>query len=284
MNEFVTLKDGTQIPRLGMGTWFLGEHAHTKKQEMEAIQAGLNAGMQLIDTAEMYGNGASERLIGQAIGEYNRDDIFLVSKVLPYNAGKKHIKKSIDQSLRFLGTDYLDLYLLHWRGGIPLAETVGCMEELVAQGKIRHWGVSNFDENDMKELMGVPNGKNCAVNQVLYHLGSRGIEYDLLPWQEVHGIPVMAYCPLAQAGQLRSGLMRNVVLKRIAEKYQISVMQLLLLFVLRNDSVIAIPRSSKKEHVLENWEARKIQIEEKDWKVIDQEFPMPTRKMPLDIV
>lgn len=284
MKEYVELKDGTRIPRLGMGTWYLGEDFRKRQQEMKAIQAGLEAGIQLIDTAEMYGNGASEELVGQAMKEYDRDKIYLVSKVLPHNAGAKHINRSINRSLSMLCTDYLDLYLLHWRGNIPLAETVECMEELVAQGKIRHWGVSNFDTEDMEELIRVPNGEKCAVNQVLYHLGSRGIEYDLLPWQKEHDIPVMAYCPLAQAGTLRYELLNNPVLQHIAGKYHITAMQLLLLFVLRRDDIVAIPRSSREEHVLENGSVRSIQIDEKDWELIDREFPAPTRKMPLDIV
>lgn len=284
MNQYVQLKDGTKIPRLGMGTWYLGEDFNKRQQEMKAIQAGLDAGIQLIDTAEMYGNGASEQLVGQVIREYDRDKIYLVSKVLPHNAGTKNITRSINHSLSFLHTDYLDLYLLHWRGSIPLAETVECMEELVAQGKIRHWGVSNFDVEDMEELMRVPNGEKCAVNQVLYHLGSRGIEYDLLPWQKEHDIPVMAYCPLAQAGTLRYELLNNAVLQRIAGKYHITVLQLLLLFVLRRDEIIAIPRSSREEHVLENWNVRNVQIDGEDWELIDREFPTPKRKMPLDIV
>jgi len=284
LKDHVTLKDGTKMPRLGMGTWFLGEQLSTRQRELEALKGGLDAGIQLIDTAEMYGNGASERLVGQAIRDYDRKDLFLVSKVLPHNAGRKQIRISIDHSLSLLQTDYLDLYLLHWRGRIPLAETVECMEELVAQGKIRRWGVSNFDVEDMEELMRVPGGDRCAVNQVLYHLGSRGIEYDLLPWQETHGIPVMAYCPLAQAGSLRNSLTSHPVLRQTAEKYQISIMQLLLLFVLRNEHVIAIPRSGRKEHVLENWKVREVRMEEDDWSLIDKAFPGPRRKMPLDIV
>jgi len=284
MTPYVQLKDGSSIPRLGMGTWYLGENPGTRQRKIDAIQAGLDAGIQLIDTAEMYGNGASEQLVGQAMEKYKRGDIFLVSKVLPYNAGAKNIQKSVDRSLAYLRTDYLDLYLLHWRGSIPLRETVACMEELVAQGKIRRWGVSNFDLDDMKELMRVSDGEKCAVNQVLYHLGSRGVEYDLLPWQEEQGIPMMAYCPLAQAGTLRRELLKNPVLRQTAEKYHITIMQLLLLFVLRRESVITIPRSGKKEHVLQNWDAREVQIAEDDWKVIDRAFPASTRKMPLDIV
>lgn len=284
MKDTILLKDGFGIPRLGMGTWFLGEDFRTREQELDALRAGIDAGMRLIDTAQMYGNGASEQLIGQALKGCRREEIFLVSKVLPNNAGGSRIRRSVDNSLRFLHTDYLDLYLLHWRGSIPLEETVACMEQLAAEGKIRRWGVSNFDVDDMEELMRVPGGENCAVNQVLYHLGSRGIEYDLFPWQEAHGIPVMAYCPLAQAGELRAGLTEHALLRQIADKYRITVIQLLLLFVLRRDNVIAIPRSSRREHVLENWRVRGVAIGEADWAAIDREFAPPTRKMSLDIV
>lgn len=284
MQAYITLKNGMQMPRLGMGTWFLGENRSTRAQEITALRAGLDAGMQLIDTAEMYGNGLSEKLIGEAIQGYHREQIFLVSKVYPHNAGKRRIQKSIGQSLQSLRTDYLDLYLLHWRGSIPLPETVECMEELVAQGKIKSWGVSNFDVSDMKELLRVPNGKHCVVNQVLYHLGSRGVEYDLLPWMTENRIPLMAYCPLAQAGELRRELLNNRVLKQIAQKHQVSVLQVLLAFVLHHENMIAIPRSGRKEHVLENWNAREISLEKEDLEAINLAFPAPKRKVPLDIV
>lgn len=284
MSEYVKLKDGTRIPRLGMGTWYLGEKFNKRNQEIEAIRTGIDSGIRLIDTAEMYGEGAAEQLIGQVISDYNREDLFLVSKVYPHNAGKYRLRKSLNHSLQRMKTDYLDLYLLHWRGNISLEETVECMEAMVAEGKIRHWGVSNFDKEDMEELMQVPNGKNCMVNQVLYHMGSRGIEYDLLPWQREHGIPIMAYCPLAQAGTLRGQLLKNAVLKEIAGQYGISVMQLLLLFVLQQENVIAIPRSGNAKHVLENRSVLDMRLSEEDLMRIDKEFPAPDRKVPLDIV
>lgn len=281
---YIRLNSGQLMPRLGMGTWYLGEFMKNREKEIEALRTGLDMGMTLIDTAEMYGNGRSEQLIGQAIKGYDREKIFLVSKVYPHHAGREKIQRSIRHSLRFLHTDYLDLYLLHWRGAIPLRETVECMEELVAEGKIKNWGVSNFDVRDMKELMRVPNGDHCAVNQVLYHLGSRGIEYDLLPWQKEHHIPVMAYCPLAQAGNLREALINSPVLKQIAGKCHITVMQLLLVFVLRQENVIAIPRSGDKRHVLENWQARDIKLDREDLELLNRTFPAPGRKVPLDIV
>lgn len=284
MQNDIKLKDGTLLPRIGMGTWLLGDKTENRQQEIEALQIGIDMGIKVIDTAEMYGQGRSEQLVGQAISKYDREDVFLVSKVFPHNAGRQSIRKSLRQSLIFLNTEYLDLYLLHWRGSIPLQETVECMEELAAEGMIRRWGVSNFDVDDMEELINIPGGENCAVNQVLYHLGSRGVEYDLLPWLEQHDIPLMAYCPLAQAGDLREELLGSRELQNIADKYQISVVQLLLAFVLQKKNVLAIPRSGKKEHVLANWEVRDLFLEQEDLRVIDEVFPAPKRKVPLDVV
>ena len=284
MLDTIVLKNNVIVPRVGMGAWCLGDNPSTYDRELEAIQAGLDAGIKVIDTAEMYGNGRSEMLVGQAIKEYIREDLYLVSKVLPSNAGRQRIRKSLNQSLKLLGTNYLDLYLLHWRGMVPLRETVECMEELVAEGKIRSWGVSNFDMDDMEELMRIPGGENCAVNQVLYHLGSRGVEYELLPWLTQHDIPLMAYCPLAQAGGLRTELLGSRDLIRIAEKYQISVVQLLLAFVLQKENVFAIPRSSRKEHILANWKVCNLVLGKEDMEIIDQAFPAPGHRVPLDIV
>lgn len=284
MHDTIVLKNNVFVPRVGMGAWCLGDNPSTYDRELEAIQAGLDAGIKVIDTAEMYGNGRSEMLVGQAIKKYDREDLYLVSKVLPSNAGRQRIRESLTRSLNLLGTSYLDLYLLHWRGMVPLRETVACMEELTAEGKIRSWGVSNFDVEDMEELMRIPGGENCAVNQVLYHLGSRGVEYELLPWLTQHGIPLMAYCPLAQAGGLRAELLRNRELILLSEKYQITVVQLLLAFVLQRKNVFAIPRSSRKEHTLANWEIRNLVLDKEDMEIIDQAFPAPAHRVPLDIV
>lgn len=284
MKEYIDLENGMRMPRIGMGTWYLGEQRQTREQEIEALRTGIAAGMKLIDTAEMYGSGRSEKLIGKAIEPWDREKLFLVSKVYPHNAGKNRLKKSLNQTLDALGTDYLDLYLLHWRGAVPLRETVECMEEQVKAGKIKSWGVSNFDTDDMKELWSVPDGEHCVVNQVLYHLGSRGVEYDLLPWMKEHDVAMMAYCPLAQAGSLRRELKHNPVLAKMAGKYKISVMQLLLAFVLQNEQMIAIPRSGKKEHVMENVNAAKIELSVDDIECLNQEYPVPMQKVPLDIV
>ena len=284
MKRTVTLPDGTFVPAIGQGTWFLGESQSTGKQESQAIGAGIDAGMTLIDTAEMYGNGKSEELIGTAIHSYDRNSLFLVSKVYPHNAGRKQMFKSCKESLKRLNTEYLDLYLLHWRGNIPLSETVECMEQLKSEGLIRRWGVSNFDTADMEELWQVPMGKNCAVNQVLYHIASRGIEYDLLPWMRRHEIPLMAYCPLAQAGDLKAGLLENPFLNRIAGAHHCSVFQVLLAFVIRGGDVIAIPRTGKKEHALDNAGALAVELTEEELAGIDRVFPAPKGKVYLDIV
>lgn len=282
--EYITLKNGTQVPKLGLGTWYLGEKLSVREEEIRALHTGVENGMTLIDTAEMYGNGLSEQLVGQAIRGMAREKLFLVSKVLPQNAGEKRIRRSVNHSLRLLRTDYLDLYLLHWRGNIPLQETVGCMEDLVREGKIRAWGVSNFDTEDMEELFAVPNGRNCQVNQVLYHLGSRGIEYSLKPWMDAHDVALMAYCPLAQAGMLQKKLMDHPALDGIARNHRASVFQILLAFVLQKEHTVAIPRSGKSAHVQENADAMDIRLSAQELSELDQAFPAPGHKTYLDIV
>lgn len=284
MARQVHLADGTLVPCIGQGTWFLGERKDSQVREQEALTAGIQEGMTLIDTAEMYGSGRAELLVGRTIKGMDRSRLFLVSKVYPHNAGRKNIFKSCMSSLERMGTDYLDLYLLHWRGGVPLSETVACMEKLIKEGKIRRWGVSNFDTDDMEELWSVPGGKNCAVNQVLYHVASRGIEYDLLPWMRAHKVPLMAYCPLAQAGDLRRGLFENQVLRQIADRHKAEVSQVLLAFAVRDGNTIAIPRTGRKEHALENAAAAEVVLTEEELAVIDREFPAPARKVHLDIV
>lgn len=279
----LTLRDGRQMPRLGMGTWRLGEGLHPRAQELAALRAGIDAGIRLIDSAEMYGDGATEELVGDAIRGAEREGLFLVSKVCPQNAKRHDIERSLDATLGRLATDYLDLYLLHWRGAIPLEETVECMEELAEGGKILGWGVSNFDTDDMEELASVAGGDRCAVNQDLYHLGSRGVEFDLLPLMRRHQIPLMAYCPLAQAGRLRGDLIGSDAVRQTATAHGCTPMQVLLAFVLRHEDIIAIPRSSSAQHVLENFEAREIELSDEDLARLDGAFPAPTRKAPLDI-
>jgi diketogulonate reductase-like aldo/keto reductase len=279
----VTLPDGTSVPCLGQGTWYMGENPQAKAKEIKALQLGIELGMKLIDTAEMYGNGGSERLVGEAIKGY-RDDVFLVSKVYPHNAGLDKISIACENSLKRLGTDRLDLYLLHWRGSIPLEETVEGMEKLRKEGKILRWGVSNFDTDDMIELWNTPNGRNCATNQVLYHLGSRGIDFNLLPWQREHHMPIMAYSPLGHGGSSRNQLLSNLIVNEIAEKYQVKPMQIALAWTIRTNDVIAIPKAVQEQHVLENAEAASIELTEEDLNRLDEVFPKPRKKMPLDII
>lgn len=279
----VILPDGTHVPALGQGTWYMGDDPARRAQEIETLRTGIACGMTLIDTAEMYGEGAAERLVGAAIEGYDRESLFLVSKVYPHKADRAHIFASCEASLARLGTDYLDLYLLHWREDVPLAETVECMEELQRRGLIRRWGVSNFDVADMEDLMHVPGGSACATNQVLYHLGSRGIEFDLLPWQREHGIPTMAYCPLAQGGRLTRGLLDDATVRDIAALHDATSAQVLLAFAIREGDVIAIPKASTPAHARDNAEAARLNLSTEDIARLSQRFPAPTEKVPLDM-
>jgi diketogulonate reductase-like aldo/keto reductase len=275
-----------QMPVLGQGGWRIGDEPQKAASEMAALRRGLELGMNLIDTAEMYGDGDSELLIGEALRGIPRKAYLLVSKVYPHNAGRPNIFKSCEASLKRLATDYLDLYLLHWRGSTPLSETVECMERLVRSGKIRRWGVSNFDVDDMEELWSIPNGSNCAANQVLYHIGSRGIEYDLIPWLAKRGVAVMAYCPLAQAGTLtrmRKDIITDETLVSVAAKYKLSVTQIMLAFILRQKNLVAIPKAGSVRHVEENATAIDIRISDEDWARIDSVYWPPTAKMHLDM-
>ncbi len=283
MKHMVTLANGETVPALGLGTWYLGERADKRTEEIEALRKGIDAGMTLIDTAEMYGEGRSEMLVAEAIRGMDRSKLYLVSKVLPGNAGKRRMERSLDSSLSRLKTEYLDLYLYHWRGSIPLRETVACLEEMRGKGKIKAWGVSNFDIDDMEELFALPGGDQCLVNQVLYHTGSRGIEYSLLPWMEEHHVTLMSYCPLAQAGRLRSGLFENPVIREIAAKHDCDVSQVLLAWNIRNGQTVAIPRSGSAAHTLINAGSDGIELDAEDYAAIDRVYPRPTRKTWLDM-
>ncbi|MEZ2586266.1 aldo/keto reductase [Kluyvera intermedia] len=274
---------GTRLPAIGQGTWYMGENAANRRQEVAALSAGIAQGLTLIDTAEMYAEGGAEEVVGEAI-RGQRDEVFLVSKVYPWNAGGQKIVTACEASLRRLGTETIDLYLLHWRGGFELAETVEGMQALVAQGKIRHWGVSNLDLPDMHELFQVDGSAACAANQVLYHLASRGIEYDLLPWCQSHAIPVMAYCPLAQAGRLRSGLLADSTVLDIASAHRATAAQILLAWVIHHQGVMAIPKAATVAHVEENAAALNIALTAEDLSRLDKAFPAPGRKVALDVV
>lgn len=272
------------LPAIGQGTWYMGENSRLRAKEVAALRAGIDQGLTLIDTAEMYAEGGAEEVVGEALQGGLRDKAFLVSKVYPWNAAGKKAIAACEASLRRLKTDVLDLYLLHWRGNYSLAETVEVMETLMQQGKIRRWGVSNLDYSDMQELSRVSGGKGCATDQVLYHLGSRGIEFDLLPWCQQQAMPVMAYCPLAQAGRLRDGLLESRVVQDIAHAHRASAAQILLAWVISHQGVMAIPKAASVAHVEENAAALKIELSADDLARLDNAFPAPNRKTPLDVV
>ena len=284
MKKEAALPDGTKVPALGQGTWHMGDSSAREEGEKESLRTGIGLGMTLIDTAEMYGEGAAERLVGKAIAGCKRNELFITSKVYPWNAGRPAIFTSCDNSLQRIGTDYLDLYLLHWRGSVPLRETVECMEELKEDGLIRAWGVSNLDTDDMQELFAQPDGTHCAANQVLYNVGSRGIEYDLLPLMRQHQIPVMAYCPLAQAGRLRRGLLNHPALRQIAGEHHATVPQILLAFLLAQPGVLPIPRTGSAQHAQQNAAAAEIRLSAEELALLDAAFPKPKRKTRLEIV
>ncbi len=269
---------------VGMGTWHMGDDPAKEKAEIDALQAGIKAGAAVIDTAEMYGEGNAETLVGKAIQPFTRGDLYLISKVYPWNASADELPKALDRSLARLGTDYLDLYLLHWRGDVPLAETVDALEAAKASGKIRAWGVSNFDVADMEELLRLENGDQCAANQVLYNLGARGIEYDLLAWQAEAEIPVIAYSPIAQGDRLGHHFKNDEVLKELAEAKGCTIFQLLLAWTLRQPHVLAIPQTSDSLHMLQNIEACKIVFSQSELAAIDARFPAPTKKQPLAMI
>ena len=274
MIRSVRLPDATAVPALGLGTWRMGEDSRLRMQEIKAIRAAIELGMSLIDTAEMYGDGSTEQLLGEALKGV-RDQVFLVSKVYPQNAGRGRIEKACEASLRRLNTDRLDLYLLHWRGGVALGEVVEGMEALVAAGKIRRWGVSTLDAGDMEELLRAGGGA-CATDQVLYNITERGVEFDLLPLLARRGIPTMAYSPIGQGR-----LPKSPALAAIAKRHEASVFEVALAWVLRDPTVIAIPKAADLAHVEANRRALDLQLTDEDLASIDGEFPPPTHKTRL---
>jgi diketogulonate reductase-like aldo/keto reductase len=279
----IQFRGESALPAIGQGTWYMGENSALRSQEVAALQAGLDLGLKVIDTAEMYADGGAEEVVGEAL-RGRRNQAWLVSKVYPWNAGEVDAIDACERSLRRLQTDYLDLYLLHWRGNVPLQETIRAMELLQQQGKIRHWGVSNFDHDDMLDLWSEPGGNTCLTNQVLYHLASRGIEYDLLPECQQRETPIMAYCPLAQAGRLRQALFEDAHLQQIAQQKGISVAQLMLAWVIRQQGIMAIPKASSVSHVQQNAEALNIVLTREELAIIDRAFPAPLAKVALDVV
>jgi diketogulonate reductase-like aldo/keto reductase len=279
MTRTVRLPDGTAIPALGQGTWHMGENRRTAKDEVAALKLGIDLGMTLIDTAEMYGNGGAEEIVGDAIAG-QRDGLFIVSKVYPHNASRGGVPAACERSLKRMRIDCVDLYLLHWRGSHPLAETVEAFEKLRAAGKIRYWGVSNLDTDDMQELWRVPHGTNCATNQVLYHPDSRGIEFDLLPWCTQHHMPIMAYSPVGQAGRL----LRSPALAAVGKRHNATPAQVAIAWAMRSGTVAAIPKASSVAHVRENAAAGAIKLTAQDLAEIDAAHPPPRRKQSLDIL
>lgn len=279
----VAFSNSRSIPAIGQGTWYMGEKASQRKTEVNALRAGIDLGLTLIDTAEMYAEGGAEEVVGEAI-KGQRDKVYLVSKVYPWNAGGQKGQAACEASLRRLGTDRIDLYLLHWRGNVELPETIALMNNLQQQGKIGRWGVSNLDIDDMQALWREEGGSACATNQVLYHLASRGIEYDLLPWCQQQNMPVMAYCPLAQAGRLRTGLMNHPVVNEIARNHEATAAQILLAWVIRYKGVMAIPKAASIEHVKANAAALDITLTGEELRLLDNAFPAPEVKTPLDVV
>ena len=275
---------GVEVPAIGIGTWHMGEDPSQEQREIQAIRSGLDAGASVVDTAEMYGSGKSETLVGKALAPYQRDDIYLISKVLPHNASKAKLEQHLDASLQRLQTDYLDLYLYHWRGGVPLAETIAELDRMKLIGKIKAWGVSNFDVTDMEELLELPAGKNVAVNEDLYNIEERGIEYDLLPWQYEHHVPLIAYSPVGgKQNELGTSMLTNQVVKEIADQHNVTPYVLLLAWIIRNDQTIAIPQTNNPEHAAANMQAAELELTSAELARLDQEYPKPDYKVPLAI-
>ena len=266
---------GVQVPVIGQGTWRMGENRDRRKDEVAALREGIERGLRVIDTAEMYGEGGAEEVVGEALAG-QRDQVLLVSKVYPHNASRTGVAAACERSLKRLGTEHIDLYLLHWRGQHPLEETVEAFERLREQGKIGRWGVSNFDLDDLQEL-GEP---ACATNQVLYNPEERGVEFDLLPWQQRQNMPLMAYCPLGQGG----ALLADAALHQVAQRHGVTSAQVALAWALRQPNVLVIPKASDPRHLAENAAAAELQLSVADLQAIDSAYPAPTRKQRLQMV
>src|SRR5213596_844570 len=276
----VALPDGERVPVLGQGTWRMGEKKRAHADEVAALRLGIDLGMTLIDTAEMYGDGGAEKVVADAI-DGQRERVFVVTKVYPHNASRYKLPKACERSLKRLRIDTIDLYLLHWRERTPpLEETVEAFEKLRAAGKIKRWGVSNFDVDDMEELLSLAHGRKCAANQVLYNLQNREIEFDLLPWRQTNKIPIMAYSPVGHSGQL----LRNAALKKIAQAHDATPAQIALAWVLRQPDVIAIPKASTEAHVRDNARSIHIKLAKDDLADLDREFPPPSSKKSLPML
>ena len=277
-NPSTALPSGEKVPVLGQGTWTMGDDRQRRDEEIAALRLGIDLGMTLIDTAEVYGNGASEQLVGEAIAG-RRNEVYLVSKVLPSNASRRGTVRACERSLVRLGTDRIDLYLLHWRGHHGLHETVRGMEELRSAGKIRHWGVSNLDHTEMEDLVRIENGRHCATNQLLYNLARRGVEYDLLPWCREQGMPVMAYSRLDEGK-----LITHPAVTKVAAAHDATPAQIALAWLLRRDGVIAIPKTANERRVRENAASLGLTLNADDLALLDDAFPPPSRPEPLEMI
>lgn len=276
MEKTIIFPDKTEVCALGQGTWYMGDNPRRRDEEIKTLQKGIDLGMTVIDTAEMYGNGRSERLVGEAI-EGRRDKVFLISKVLPSNADYEGTIAACERSLKRLRTDYIDLYLLHWRGRYPLQHTIEAMEELQDEGKIRRWGVSNFDTDDMEEIESLSEG--CAANEILYNLYRRGTEFDLIPWCRRHKMPVIAYSPIEQGR-----LLDDPTLRKIAIKHEATPAQIALAWVISHPGILAIPKAGTLSHVIENYGSLSIRLDEEDYRLLDEAYPAPDEKVPLEML
>jgi diketogulonate reductase-like aldo/keto reductase len=278
----VALPDGTVWPALGLGTWHMGEVARARDAEVAAVRLAIEIGYRLIDTAEMYGDGGAEKVVGRAVADalraelVARDELFIVSKVYPHNASRAGVAAACDRSLRRLGLERIDLYLLHWPGPHPLRDTVAAFEALQAAGRIRHWCVSNFDTDEMQALAAVPGGARCAANQVYHSLTARGAEFDLLPWQRERSMPLMAYCPLDQGG-----LVDDPVLREVGERHGASASQVALAWSMGCPGVMAIPKAVREAHLRENFASASLVLTADDLAAIERRFPPPRHKLPL---
>ena len=278
----VTLPDGSLLPALGLGTWRMGESARSRDAEVAAVRLAIDIGYRVIDTAEMYGEGGAEEVVGEAVaqavraGTVTREQLFIVSKVYPHNANRQGVVAACERSLKRLALDHIDLYLLHWPGPHPLRDTVAGFEALRQRGSIRHWGVSNFDTDEMDALIAVPAGDRCAANQVYYSLSARGVEFDLLPWQRERAMPLMAYCPLD-----RGGLVADPALQAVAKRHAATASQIALAALMAQAGVMVIPKAVREAHLRENLAAAALRLTAADLAEIDVRFPAPRRKLPL---
>jgi diketogulonate reductase-like aldo/keto reductase len=274
----VTLPDGETVPALGLGTWHMGDDRRRAQAEEAAVKLGIDLGMNLIDTAEMYGSGAAEEIVGRA-AKGRRDQLFIVSKVLPYNASQKGVVEACERSLKRLQTDRIDLYLLHWRGSHPFAETLAGFERLKRDGKIRYHGVSNFAGDDMRQWLALNGGEQVAANQILYNLSRRGPEWELIPWCQERRIAIMAYTPLEQGRFLGHRALREV-----ADRHGATPAQVALAWLLRQDGMIVIPKATQPEHVRDNRGATRLKLTDADLATLDAAFPPPRGKTPLGML